>query len=400
METPVKELMSRKPAIQSLVIQNLLSFGEKAVKIELGSLNVLIGPNGSGKSNLVEIIGFLKSIPKDFAEAISDSGGITDCLWKGASKTPTAQLEVVANPPRTKAPIHYSLSFTKKAGKLAITNESVETQETVESGELPQIFLKYRNGTPTLYFNGSKQAFLDEEQDPQRSVLSQRQDPTRYPEITYLGRLFTRFRLYLNWEFGHDSLMRDLYGAELKNDFLEEDMANLGLILNRFVSDPHVGPELLKYLKMFLEDAVNIHTPIQGGLVDIRLEERNKISIPAIRMSDGTLRWLALLTILLHPAPPPLVCLEEPELGLHPDIIRPLAELLIEASERMQLIVTTHSDALVDHLSEIPESVIVCEKEGGSTTLRRLNRKKLSSWLDRYRLGELWRTGEIGGNRW
>jgi predicted ATPase len=94
------------------------------------------------------------------------------------------------------------------------------------------------------------------------------------------------------------------------------------------------------------------------------------------------------------------VCLEEPELGLHPDIIRPLAELLIKASQRMQLIVTTHSDALVDHLTDIPESVIVCEKEDGSTTLQRLDRRRLSSWLERYRLGELWRTGEIGGNRW
>lgn len=171
-------------------------------------------------------------------------------------------------------------------------------------------------------------------------------------------------------------------------------------MLNRFMSDPHVGSELLKYLRMFYEDAVAIHTPIQAGLVDIRLEERNKLSIPALRLSDGTLRWLALLTILLHPTPPPLVCLEEPELGLHPDIIRPLAELLIKASERMQLIVTTHSDALVDHLTDIPESVIVCEKEGGSTTLQRLDRRRLSSWLERYRLGELWRTGEIGGNRW
>jgi len=170
-------------------------------------------------------------------------------------------------------------------------------------------------------------------------------------------------------------------------------------MLNRFKSDPHVKPKLLKYFRVFYEDAADIDTPVKGGMLDVSLEEAG-VSIPAIRLSDGTLRWLALLTILLHPTPPPLVCLEEPELGLHPDIIRPLAELLIDASERMQLIVTTHSDALVDHLTDIPESVIVCEKENGSTTLRRLDRRRLSSWLERYRLGELWRTGEIGGNRW
>lgn len=392
--------MSKKPAIQSLGIQNLLSFGERGARIELGPLNVLIGSNGSGKSNLLDIIYLLKTIPRDFEEGISDLGGISDCLWKGGSKAAIARLELGAYPRRAKIPVRYSLSFTKKAGKPAIIDEFVKSEESPKDQGLIRTFLEYRNGTPILYSNGSKEAIVDEEQNPQQSVLAQRKDPMRYPEITSLGRLFASFRLYQNWEFGHDSRVRDLYGAESKNDFLEENNENLGLMLNRFMSNPHVRPELLKYLTMFCEDAVYIDTQIQGGLVDLRLEEKNKISIPAIRASDGTLRWLALLTILLHPTPPPLVCLEEPELGLHPDIIRPLAELLIKASERMQLIVTTHSDTLVDHLTDIPESVIVCEKEDGSSTLQRLDRRRLSSWLQRYRLGELWRTGEIGGNRW
>ena len=140
--------------------------------------------------------------------------------------------------------------------------------------------------------------------------------------------------------------------------------------------------------------------PYKGRLVDVRLVERGGVSISAVRLSDGTLRWLALLTILLHDAPPPLVCIEEPELGLHPDIIPPLAQLLREASQRMQLIVTTHSDALVSELTDIPETVIVCEKENGSTALKRLERKRLAAWLKTYSLGHLWRKGEIGGNRW
>ena len=85
---------------------------------------------------------------------------------------------------------------------------------------------------------------------------------------------------------------------------------------------------------------------------------------------------------------------------MHPDVIRPLAKLLIEASERMQLVVTTHSDALVEELTETPEAVIVCEKESGSTTLRRLRKQELSEWLEDYTLGELWHKGEIGGTRW
>jgi predicted ATPase len=74
--------------------------------------------------------------------------------------------------------------------------------------------------------------------------------------------------------------------------------------------------------------------------------------------------------------------------------------MMIAASKRCQLIVTTHSDVLVDALTRTPESVIVCEKKDGKTEMRRLNREKLAQWLDKYRLGELWLKGEIGGTRW
>ena len=127
------------------------------------------------------------------------------------------------------------------------------------------------------------------------------------------------------------------------------------------------------------------------------LEETGlKSAIPLVRMSDGTVRWLVLLSILLHPEPPRLVCIEEPELGLHPDMIHELGKLLIAASQRMQLIVTTHSDALIEEFSEMPEAVLVCEKEAGSSTLERLDKKQLSSWLKKYSLGQLWRKGQIG----
>ena len=120
--------------------------------------------------------------------------------------------------------------------------------------------------------------------------------------------------------------------------------------------------------------------------------------IPATRLSDGTIRFVALLATLLSPSPPPLVCIEEPELGLHPDAVALLADLLIEASDRMQLVVTTHSDVLVSALNTQPEAVIACERPGAGTQLRRLEAEKLASWLDKYRLGDLWRMGELGAN--
>jgi predicted ATPase len=104
--------------------------------------------------------------------------------------------------------------------------------------------------------------------------------------------------------------------------------------------------------------------------------------------------------ILLNPTPAPVTCIEEPELGLHPDAIRTLADLLVDASTRTQLIVTTHSTALVDAFSGDPEAVCVCEKVDGATEIKRLEKERMKVWLDDYSLGHLWASGEIGGNRW
>ncbi|MDE0532959.1 MAG: AAA family ATPase [Albidovulum sp.] len=140
-------------------------------------------------------------------------------------------------------------------------------------------------------------------------------------------------------------------------------------------------------------------TRISGGTVQFYLHEQDfRSAIPPTRLSDGTIRFIAILATLLAPKPPPLVCIEEPELGMHPDAVAQIGELLVEASRRMQVIVTTHSDALVSVLSNDPEAVIACERPGMGTTLRRLDAGKLSHWLNDYGLGDLWRMGELGAN--
>ena len=180
---------------------------------------------------------------------------------------------------------------------------------------------------------------------------------------------------------------------------MEPNASNLGLVLNRLRGDPVVKRRILSALQALYEGIDDYDVQIEGGTVQVFFHE-GKFTVPATRLSDGTLRYLCLLTILCHPKPPPLVCIEEPELGLHPDIIPKLAELLKEASERTQLIVTTHSDVLVDAMTDMPECVLVAEKTENGTTLTRLDGEKLKPWLEKYRLGQLWTRGEIGGTRW
>ena len=158
----------------------------------------------------------------------------------------------------------------------------------------------------------------------------------------------------------------------------------------------------MERLKNADESIEDFFASVSGGTIQLFLQYAGlKSPVPAARLSDGTVRYLCLLAVLCHPAPPPLVCLEEPDLGLHPDLLPSLAELLVEASHRMQLIVTTHSDVLVDGLTKVPEAVIVCEKRNGSTVMSRRTSDELAKWLkEDYGLGQLWRSGEIGGNRW
>jgi predicted ATPase len=173
----------------------------------------------------------------------------------------------------------------------------------------------------------------------------------------------------------------------------------LGLFLNRLRGNPKAKNALLTALRDLYDGLDDFDVSAEGGTVQVFFAEGD-FTIPATRLSDGTLRYLCLLAILCDPEPPPLICIEEPELGLHPDILPKLAELMIAMSERTQLIVTTHSDILVDALTEQPESVLVCEKHNGQSTIQRLDAQKLKNWLEKYRLGELWTRGELGGTRW
>jgi predicted ATPase len=387
--------------LRSIRLKNLLSFGPEANELPLGKLTVLIGPNGVGKSNLLEGIGLLQAAPKTLTQPISEGGGIHDWLWKGPPERADASLEVILDGNALKTPMNlrYHLQFTETAQRFMLTDERIENEKIQPGYTQPYLFYGYQEGRPLINSKGEKRFLRREDVHPEQSILAQRKDPDTYPEITLLGELFAKIRIYRNWSFGRYTQPRLPQKPDLPNDFLDEDCRNLGLVLNRLRREPNVKQRLLEALKLLYAEVDDFDVQIEGGTVQVFFQEGN-FTVPATRLSDGTLRYLCLLTILCHPTPPPLICIEEPELGLHPDIIAHLGRLLLEAAERTQLIVTTHSDVLVDALTDLPEAIVVCEKIDGATTMQRLNELDLKIWLEKYSLGQLWRRGEIGGNRW
>ena len=395
--------------LERIRLKNLLSFGPQAEEFELRPLNVLIGANGSGKSNFIEAIGLLQAAPTDLATPIRTGRGVADWIWHGDPKADSARLEAVVHPAGQEA-LRYGMEFAERYQGFGVIDERAEPVAPDQYGKRTPYFEMSGTARHTLLRAADNESIAGRlwgafkqvkyPLDISKSVLAQVRDSERYPELTCLAKELERIKLYREWTFGRNNVVRSLQKTDLPNANLNEDNANLGLVLNRLSRDYKVRERLVEALRGLYQDVSDFHVNIEFNTVQVFVQEQGgRVTVPATRLSDGTIRYLSLLAILCDPDPPPLVCIEEPEIGLHPDILPGLAELLLEASELCQLVVTTHSEVLVDALTDHPECVVVCEKEKGRTQLRRLRTPDLKHWLDKYRLGELWSSGEIGGNR-
>lgn len=389
--------------IKHIKASNLLSFGPDGLDLELHDLNVLIGPNGSGKSNFLEIFELLKALPRYFEDSnnlltmMLRGGRALDWVWKGTSSSiGEISLEILLEDftyDDENIGVEHRFNIFV-SGNAFIDKEYINNTSTDNIKE-PQFFYKKGKNNEVLIWDFLNKKF-EKTSSPGLSVLSQRNIDL---PISTLADSYEKIRLYREWQFGRNTIFRTPQRADQRNDRLESDFSNLGMFLSRLRKDPATKRALVTGLQDLYEGLTDFEVITEGGTVQIFFTEGD-FSIPATRLSDGTLRYLCLLAILLDPTPPPLICIEEPELGLHPDILPKIADLLIDASKRTQLVVTTHSDVLIDALSEQPESVLVCEKHEGQTKIQRLNRDDISHWLKDYRLGQLWTRGEIGGTRW
>lgn len=237
---------------------------------------------------------------------------------------------------------------------------------------------------------------------PTCSVMSQVRDPVNFPVMTRTARRLSGMRIYRDVDVRRNSPARRLQATDGDIEFLDDDLGNLALVANDLYQTREIATLIDSNLKRFYQVYDSLRFPVSGGTIQLAAYESGMASaIPATRLSDGIIRFIALLSILCHPNPPELVCIEEPELSMHPDAIPLLAELLRSMSERTQVVITTHSPDLVDQFSSEPEVILVCERGyDGDTQLRRISQDELADWLSSYRLGELWKKGVLVGNRW
>ena len=391
----------RNIAIRNITLKNLLSFGPEGLSLDLEPLNVLIGPNGSGKSNLLDCFEVLKSAPVQLSAPIRNGGGIRNWIWE-RQLGPTACVEATLENPRDdRRLLRHRIEFREVDQAFRLMDERVENQQPDYGHTEPFFFYRFQDGRPVLAVKGedNRRPLQRDDVSDDESVLSQRKDPDLYPELAHLSSLYEGISLYREWILGRRAALRQPQSTDVRPTPLTEDFSNLGMFLNSIRQDPKTKSSLISHLRDAYEGLNDFELNFEGGSVQVFFTE-GILAIPATRLSDGSMKFLCLLAILLNPRPPSLVCIEEPETGMHPDLLPKIADLMVEASGRCQLIVTTHSDILVDALSDQVESVVVCEKHGGCTSMNRLNGKDLTKWLKEYSLGRLWTKGELGGVRW
>ncbi|MCH7800620.1 MAG: AAA family ATPase [Chloroflexi bacterium] len=391
--------------------------------MELGPLNVLVGPNGSGKSNLLEIFDLLRYLPRDLQEFARISGGPRDWIWKGkppeTGKPDVARIETVLDNPTSDVSesmaLRHIIDITSSGPQFGVVEERFENESPYPGYDRPYFYFDVKDGfgrlnrhqgtvgtsAPGDAGDEDVSRISPDNAQPGQSIFRERRDPEDFPVVTATARFFERFRLYRDWNSGRSSAVRQPQPADGPPVDLEENFSNLALVINnlqgagaRRIIDDH--------MTRFYENYEGVHASVAAGSIQLTtLEHGFPTGIPATRLSDGTIKFIALLAILCNPEPPPLVCLEEPEIGLHPDIIPLVGDLLKSLAEKTQLFVTTHSSQLLDEFTDTPESVIIFERDfDNSTEMKRLDKDQLEIWLEDYTLGRLWEKGQIGGKRW
>ena len=383
--------MDGKRFLNSVKFTNLLSFGPEGMELELQPLNVLIGPNGCGKSNFIDGMRILQSLFVDVSSPFSRGGNTSDWLWKGHDSSPYFSLDLsmggdngifkyhadITSDKLRPAFKFESVNFKDKLGNQAVISDSHNDQNAMSE-----------------FFNQEKIT-----SELKKGSLFRDENAWFSNELNKIKNL----RIYSDYELGRYSKIRIPQNASLDPGDIFEGFSNLSLVINDLISKPDILNKIIEKMKIFYDDVVNVNTRTAFGTIQLYLQERSlSETIPATRLSDGTIRFLSMLSVLLHPEPPPLICFEEPEVGMHPDILSTIAELLIDASQRTQLIITTHSDILLSAIGRTcPEAVVVCEKNEKGTKMTRPDPEQLNKWIDENSdLGNVWLSGLIGGNRW
>ncbi|MEJ5230958.1 MAG: AAA family ATPase [Geminicoccaceae bacterium] len=383
----------RHPAILRVTLENFLSF--KSSTVQLGRLSVLVGPNGSGKTNLLRAFSFLGDVARlDLPAAVEKFGGAAALRWRAAAVSERVRIKLEAlltTHASSRAPDEYELLFSE-IGPFIQREESFVFKRVGGRGRR----LKLSGAELTI---GRGLRLQLSERTSGLATLRRLGEEYGAPQVEQLASILENFRVV---EIDDRAARQPT--PRRKGERLRADAANLANVLADLRERE---PETLEVLE---QDVASVLPGFEGlefrqlaGAeegVEVRLRERGLPgSTPLSAASFGTIRALALFALLHDPAPPALTCIEEIDHGLHPYALDRIVERLREAAERTQILVATHSPALVNRLR--PEELVIFERdvERGCTRVVPTDSTMLARQMKEsdLRLGELWFSGTLGG---
>ncbi len=396
--------------ISSISIEGYKSL-RKLNHFPLRALNVLIGPNRAGKTNFLDFMEVLSKAGRQrLPEAINERGGIMEVISWGEKQRLAWEFIFdfsEENAPANHESIAYFAEITKKNFAFSINRETFipavpwPNKNYEQSQREVAIFSNPETLHDTLFQLGYQI-------ENSNLAIAQLRDSLNFAIATKLRSEFANITVHRPFNTSPDAPIRNaqllgVMDADLPPTRLSSNGDNLTNVLYYLQNQPEYREHYEEYLLTLqhafpsFEDLVFPADLGQGKtILAWRDREFPKRAITANLLSDGTLRFMCLLAALYDPNPPSLLCIDEPENGLHPQLLRLLASVLKETSERMQIIISTHSPDLISFM-DTADDVVITESEEGWSSLRRLSQRELEHWLKEYTLGELWKAGEIGG---
>jgi predicted ATPase len=359
--------------LDTLTIRGFKSIRELD-RFELKNLNVFVGANGAGKSNLLSFFRMLRSlIDGSLSDYVRESGGISDLLHNGRKATEEMYFETHFGP--------RGYRFKIKPGAsegFALADEA-----------------RYYDGGYTGWWHlgssGSDQSLLVEEARGSS------------PDSRYSKPVYDAVRSWVVYHFHDTSPTAAMRHAEIveDNEVLRSDASNIAPFLARLRDENgNAYAEIVNVCKLvipFLDDFL-LKPQSFGHKTKLALSWKTKGSdypMQPYHLSDGSIRFICLATALLQPDPPASLIIDEPELGMHPEAIRILGELINSAARATQLIIATQSPLLLDQFAM--DDVIVVNRREGQSTFDRMQEDEYSVWLQDYSVGELWAKNVIAG---
>ncbi len=401
--------------IKTIIIQDFFSFkGINEINLNSG-INLLLGINGSGKTSFINALRVLQEGigGEGLVKLIQEQWGGFDQIvnFNGEEYAPYSKLTFIFDKDKLneinsnvefKTDVHYCITITRSGTSYSL-NEEIFAKNLRKKGYYKYLGFINGNGRISTRTKEGKidyQEYNDSEVSGQELILRQINDPIHYLPIHALRKAIESIAVYAGFNVGEDSKLR--YPTDFSTDYrLKKSGNNLAQVLNDLKLNHSFNfDELEKAFHNVNNHFKSIEISNLYGKAYLQLRENNlRKAIGALHISDGTLRFLLLESIFYNPLRGMMVAIDEPERGLHPDMIKSVADMMKKAASTSQIIAATHSPHLLNQF-ELEDILIFEKNQDNSTNVHRVSEEDFPDWEGEYLPGQMWLLGLIGGKRW